>query len=128
MTTKEKVRDLIADGKTEDVLILLSESSEDAKMLQARFMSGKKQYQSDLIQFAEWQRIQAGVNYSLLEIVNKIKEAPLQGNVSEIDALKAENERLRTFIEDIANPRRGSAAENWTIQDAADVAQKLLKQ
>lgn len=41
-------------------------------------------------------------------------------------ALIASAPDMFEFLNDIAYPRRGSNAENWSIEDAADAAKKLL--
>ncbi|HNE28425.1 MAG: TIR domain-containing protein [Saprospiraceae bacterium] len=71
MTTKEKVQELIANGQTEEALVLVAQIDQDAILLQARYSNGKKQYNMGLVDFGEWQRIQNQVNYALLELADK---------------------------------------------------------
>lgn len=71
-TAKEQIRQLIANAGTEEALALLAQYSEDAVLLQARFNNGKKQFNEGLIDFSDWQRTQAQVNYAALELVTKI--------------------------------------------------------
>jgi hypothetical protein len=66
------VRALIADGRTEDALALLTQYSDDALLLQVRFDNGKKQYNMGLIEFSEWQRTQAQINYYALQLVSNL--------------------------------------------------------
>ena len=71
---KLQVQQLIAEGRTEEALTMLAQHSSDALLLQARFNAGKKQYNMGLIEFSEWQRTQAQINYAALELANSIKE------------------------------------------------------
>ncbi len=70
---KEQIQQLIAVGRTEDALALLAQQSSDALLLQARYNNGKKQYNMGLIEFSEWQRTQAQINYAALELANSAK-------------------------------------------------------
>lgn len=76
MTTKEKVQELIANGQTEEALVLVAQINQDAILLQARYSNGKKQYNMGLVDFGEWQRIQNQVNYALLELAEKAAKTP----------------------------------------------------
>ena len=69
----EQIQQLIAEGRTEDALELLAKQSSDALLLQARFSAGKKQYNMGLIEYAEWQRTQAQINYAALELAKSLK-------------------------------------------------------
>lgn len=69
---KEQIQQMIAEGRTDEALAILAQYSEDAVLLQARFNNGKKQFNGGLIDFSEWQRTQAQVNYAALELVTKI--------------------------------------------------------
>ncbi len=42
------------------------------------------------------------------------------------DVLKKDNERLRTGIDTIANPRRGTPEEHWDVGEIGDFARDLL--
>ncbi len=70
---KEEIQKLIAEGRTEEALSLLAQHSSDALLLQARYNNGKKQYNMGLIEFSEWQRTQAQINYAALELSNTAK-------------------------------------------------------
>ncbi|MBK8920091.1 MAG: toll/interleukin-1 receptor domain-containing protein [Saprospirales bacterium] len=72
---KEQIQQLVAEGRTEDALALLAQHSSDALLLQARFSNGKKQYNMGLIEYSEWQRTQAQINYAALELASTIKGA-----------------------------------------------------
>ncbi len=125
-----EVQKLISEDQTEQAIGILLPFSDPAKLLQARYNAGKKQYKMGLIEFNEWKHAQAQINFSLIEIANGLTETNQEPslNISEVEQLRSENERLRTFIEDIAHPRRGTTAEKWTIEDAAIEAEKILKQ
>ena len=70
---KQQIQQLIAEGRTEEALALLAQQSSDALLLQARYNNGKKQYNMGLIEFSEWQRTQAQINYAALELSNSVK-------------------------------------------------------
>ncbi|MBK9337377.1 MAG: toll/interleukin-1 receptor domain-containing protein [Lewinellaceae bacterium] len=65
---KEQIQQLISEGRTEEALVLLAQQSSDALLLQARYNAGKKQYNMGLIEFSEWGRVQAQINYAALEL------------------------------------------------------------
>ncbi len=71
---KEQIQQLIAEGRTEEALALLAQHSSDAILLQARFNAGKKQYNMGLIEFSEWQRTQAQINYAALELASSVEK------------------------------------------------------
>ncbi|MFN0213150.1 MAG: TIR domain-containing protein [Saprospiraceae bacterium] len=69
---REQIQQLIASGQTEDALqLLVAHNANDAVLLQARYASGKKNYNMGLIGFDDWSRLQAQVNYALLEVADK---------------------------------------------------------
>lgn len=70
---KHQIQSLISNGQTDQALAILSQNSSDALLLQARYNNGKKQYNMGLIEYNEWQRIQAQVNYAALELADGIK-------------------------------------------------------
>lgn len=70
---KQQIQQLIAEGRTEEALALLAQHSSDALLLQARYNNGRKQYNMGLIEFSEWQRTQAQINYAALELSNSIR-------------------------------------------------------
>lgn len=65
---KEQIQQLISEGRTEDALALLAQQTTDALLLQARYNAGKKQYNMGLIDFTEWSRVQAQINFAALEM------------------------------------------------------------
>lgn len=72
---KEQIQQLISEGRTEDALALLAQHTGDALLLQGRYNAGKKQYNMGMIEFGEWSRIQAQINYAALEMAGSIKSA-----------------------------------------------------
>lgn len=79
---KEQIQQLIATGQTEEALQLLVKSAPDAILLQARYNQGKKQYNMGLIEFGEWSRIQAQINYAALELAGSAKVSAAQSGHS----------------------------------------------
>jgi hypothetical protein len=75
-TAREQVQALIAEGQTEEALVLVAQINDDAILLQARYSNAKKQYNMGLVDFGEWQRVQNQVNFALLELVDSPKAAP----------------------------------------------------
>ncbi|MFN0015104.1 MAG: TIR domain-containing protein [Saprospiraceae bacterium] len=70
---KEQIQQLISEGRTEDALALLTKHTTDALLLQGRFNAAKKQYNMGMIEFGEWNRVQAQINYAALEMAGNIK-------------------------------------------------------
>jgi len=66
------IQSLIAQGKTDEALLLLSEQTTEAALLQARFNSSKRQYNMGLIGFENWSRVQAQINYSVLDLAERL--------------------------------------------------------
>lgn len=83
---KDRIQQLIAEGRVEDALALLAQHSNDALLLQARYNNGKKQYNMGLIEFSEWQRTQTQINYAVLELANSVKSVAIvqQNNITNI--------------------------------------------
>jgi hypothetical protein len=73
---KALIQELISLGKTEEALEQLEQLTSDAVLLQARYNGAKKQYSMGLIDFSEWSRTQAQINYAALEMLNTVKLAP----------------------------------------------------
>lgn len=73
---KEQIQQLIAAGQTKDALQLLVQINGDALLLQAQYNNGEKQFNLGLIDFSEWQRIQARVNFAALEMSGKANVTP----------------------------------------------------
>lgn len=74
---KEQIQQLIAVGQTKDALNLLVQMNPDALLLQAQYNNGEKQFNLGLIDFGEWGRIQARVNFAALEMA--VQPAPTSG-------------------------------------------------
>lgn len=74
---KEQIQQLIAVGQTKDALHLLVQMNPDALLLQAQYNNGEKQFNLGLIDFGEWGRIQARVNFAALEMA--VQPAPTSG-------------------------------------------------
>ncbi|HAD14542.1 MAG TPA: hypothetical protein DCF33_19125 [Saprospirales bacterium] len=70
---KALIQELISLGKTEEALEQLEQLTSDAILLQARYNGAKKQYNMGLIEFSEWSRTQAQINYAALEMANAVK-------------------------------------------------------
>lgn len=96
---KEQIQQLISTGQTEEALQLLVKSAPDAILLQARYNQGKKQYNMGLIEFGEWSRIQAQINYAALELAGSVKAAVEQVNAPAADPRNpvTENE-MKVFL------------------------------
>lgn len=78
---KEQIQQLISTGQTEEALQLLVKSAPDAILLQARYNQGKKQYNMGLIEFGEWSRVQAQINYAALELAGSAKVGATQPEI-----------------------------------------------
>ena len=76
MDVKEQIQELISLGKTEEALELLEQLTTDAILLQSRFNGAKRQYSMGMIDFSEWSRTQAQINYAALEMMNRTKKVP----------------------------------------------------
>ncbi len=69
---REQIEFLIGNSQTEEALKLLAQSSNDAILLQAQYNNGKKNFNLGLIDYGEWQRIQARVNYGALDMAGRL--------------------------------------------------------
>ncbi len=88
--TKEEIQKRIAEGKTEALLNLLNQGNPDLIMLKAQFNDGKKQFEMGTIQHDEWSRIQARINFAILEMADS-----LAGAKSEADGVAMQFEMNR---------------------------------
>ncbi|MEQ1744142.1 MAG: TIR domain-containing protein [Saprospiraceae bacterium] len=70
---KEQIQQLVSEGRTEDALALLVQHNTDALILGSRFNAAKKQYNMGMIEFGEWNRVLAQINYALFEMARNIK-------------------------------------------------------
>lgn len=68
---KDQIQQLIATGHTKEALDLLVQMNGDAILLQSQFNNGEKQFNLGMIDFGEWGRIQARVNFAALEMAAK---------------------------------------------------------
>jgi len=73
MDTKAQIQELISLGKTEEALELLEQLTTDSVLLQSRYNGAKRQYSMGMIDFSEWSRTQAQINYAALEMMNSVK-------------------------------------------------------
>ena len=79
---REQLQQLIAEGRTEEALALLVQHNSDAVLLQARYNQAKKQQNMGMIDFGEWSRVQAQVNYAALEMAGQVKTGGSSGATS----------------------------------------------
>jgi Effector-associated domain 11 len=74
MNIKSQIQELISLGNTEEALKLLEQLTSDAVLLQSRYNGAIKQYSMGIIDFSEWSRTQAQINYAALEMMNSVKD------------------------------------------------------
>lgn len=65
------IQTLISAGNTLEALDLLEDLDSSAILLRSRFNGAKRQYSMGMIDFSEWSRTQAQINYAILEIASK---------------------------------------------------------
>jgi len=119
---KEQIQELISLGKTEEALELLEQLTTDAVLLQSRYNGAKRQYSMGMIDFSEWSRTQAQINYAALEMMNSVKgpsgntpsggNTPASGNI-----LPVTGATKKVFI-----------SYNWDDKSAAREVKKFLEQ
>lgn len=100
---KEQIQQLIANGQTKDALQLLVQLNGDALLLQAQYNNGEKQFNLGLIEFSEWQRIQARVNFAALEMTGKATSGTTSGSGSSASDVQSghssgQTNKSKTFI------------------------------
>lgn len=99
---KSQIQEFISLGKTEEALALLEQLTTDAVLLQSRYNGAKRQYSMGLIDFSEWSRTQAQINYSALEMMNAARSsgAPAVPKVDKVEpvANKASGPKPKVFI------------------------------
>lgn len=126
-----EVKRLIAEGLTERAIGILLPFSESATLLQARYSSGKNQYNMGLIEFSEWKLIQAQINFTLLEIADgltsqdqDLSEDEVAGIITRlsdrIKSVEAENILLRSAN---SNLKR----ENQLYKDSITRIKSIIK-
>jgi len=93
MDTKAQIQELISLGKTEEALELLEQLTTDSVLLQSRYNGAKRQYSMGMIDYSEWSRTQAQINYAALEMMNSVR--PPKGGGPEV---KQENVDTKTIL------------------------------
>ncbi|MBK8558051.1 MAG: toll/interleukin-1 receptor domain-containing protein [Lewinellaceae bacterium] len=92
---KAQIQQLIAAGKTEEALDLLSRYVDDAILLQAQFNAGKRQFNTGQIDNDDWQRIINGINFRAIEMAASVKDAavviPVSPSVAPVEPINAAN-------------------------------------
>ena len=144
---KEKIQELIADGKTENALELLKNCTDEALLLMARFSGLKRQYNIGMISFEDWTRTQNQINYAALELADQCKEGAEIRAKSPVTAEKrsfsafisynhkdsSEMERVKGWLEsngvevtvDVQDMRAGEDIESF-IRSAFDESRFVL--
>lgn len=97
---KAQIQDLISLGKTEEALQQLEQLTNDAILLQSRYNGAKRQYSMGMIDFSEWSRTQAQINYAALEMMNGVKGGKLEAlsNDSQTIPNKPTGNKPKVFI------------------------------
>jgi hypothetical protein len=93
---KDQLQKLVAHGNVEDAINLLMWIDSDAVRFQARYNSGKKQYNMGLIDFGEWQSIQNQINFAILEMVANF---PAEGRYERLFTKSGILDRVRLTYE-----------------------------
>lgn len=73
---KKQIQELISASKTEEALRILKEHTNDALLLLARYNNAKKQQMLGIIDFSDWSRQIAQINFAALELVSSLGDAP----------------------------------------------------
>lgn len=95
---KDQIQQLIAAGQTKDALQLLVQINGDALLLQAQYNNGEKQFNLGLIDFGEWQRIQARVNFAALEMAGRGNASSTTATVPQPTAANSGSAAHKVFI------------------------------
>jgi len=95
MDTKAQIQDLISLGKTEEALELLEQLTTDAILLQSRYNGAKRQYSMGMIDFSEWSRTQAQINYAALEMMNSVKDGGKKKEEDGNTTIKTHEEKIK---------------------------------
>lgn len=72
MKLTEQIQNLVANARTEDALNLLAKHHSDASILLEQFHSSKRQNNLGLMDNAEWFRVNARINNSVLELADRV--------------------------------------------------------
>lgn len=71
---KNEIQNFISKGNIESALdLLIKHIGNDAILLQARYNQANHQKNMGTIDYGEWSRVQAQINYAVLDLANKIK-------------------------------------------------------
>jgi TIR domain/Effector-associated domain 11 len=111
---KEQIQQLIANGQTEDALALLAKANKanDAMLLQAQYNNGKRNFNMGLIDFSEWGRIQARVNFAALELAGQAGVA-----IQADSLLKPDKALVPDFAAPDITPNRASVFISYNHED-----------
>jgi hypothetical protein len=112
---KEQVRKLISAGKTEEALRILKERSNDALLLLARYNNVKKQQLHGMMDFSDWSRQIAQINFAALDLVSSLGDAP-SGASSPPQTPKPLRSSKKVFI-----------SYSWKDKDAARKVKQYLE-
>ncbi len=73
---RQQILDEVSEGNTETALHMLTDAGfEDIVLLQSRFDAAQKQFSLGLIDYEEWSRTQAQINYAILEVAPKAENS-----------------------------------------------------
>ena len=100
---KAVIQQLIAEGRTDEALQKLADLHNDGILLLSRYNAGKKQYNNGLIDFNDWSRAQAQINYAALELLKSLPNdgpAPATNDPAPVatNNSNAANNRKKVFI------------------------------
>lgn len=95
---KELIQQLIGEGRTEEALTQLVQLSNDGVLLLSRYNAGKRQFNNGMIEFSEWSRIQAQLNYAALELANSLKPTTATAPTATPTAAPASGTGKKVFI------------------------------
>jgi len=102
---------LIGDGKTLQALqALIDANMPDAILLKAQYENGQKQFSMGTIDYGEWTRVQARVNWAAQELAKKIKDPIVTTSAVPIVSVHALESWLRAII--AKNKRRNEDLYN----------------
>jgi hypothetical protein len=129
---KEQIQQLISEGRTEDALALLAQQTNDALLLQARYNGGKKQYNMGLIDFTEWSRVQAQINYAALEMAESANKStaahtpappnPAGGGQPSVSAPSANNAKKVFISYNHRDKEMADRVKDYLVQHGIEVS------
>lgn len=94
---KEIIEQFLAENQTEEAINELTKHSSEAILLLARFKSGKKQYTMGVCSFEEWQRVEAGIRMSVLDLAESVAKKQQQ-NADAIADAGISSSGIKAFI------------------------------